>query len=117
MNTKVTVADMGYFLVFFTLAAAAGVLPLPYFAKVVLAVVLLGAYAYYVYRTIREGGGGLEEVPDKLTLWPSRPPAPTWAVAGQLLGALVVMALGAHFFIEGVEHGSESWEYRRALSS
>ena len=24
------------------------------------------------------------------------------------MGALVVMALGAHFFIEGVEHGSES---------
>ena len=48
------------------------------------------------------------KVPEKLTLWPSRPPAPTWAVVGQLLGALVVMGLGAHFFIEGVEHGSEA---------
>ena len=107
MNTKVTVADLGYFLVFFTLAAVAGILPLPYFAKVILAAVLVGAYGYYVYRTIREGGGGLEEVPDKLTLWPSRP-APTGAVVAQMLGALVVMALGARFFIEGVEHGSES---------
>ncbi len=63
MNTKVTVADMGYFLMFFTLAAAAEILPLPYYAKVALEVVLLGAYGYYVSRTIREGGGGLEESP------------------------------------------------------
>lgn len=77
VNTKVAVADMGYFLVFFSLAAAVGIVPLPYFVKILVAVVLVLAYGYYVYRTIREGGGGLEEVPDKLTLWPSRPPAPT----------------------------------------
>ena len=103
---------MGYFLVFFTLAAAAGILPLPYVAKVILAVVLIGAYGYYVYRTIREGGGGLEEVPEKLTLWPSRPPAPTWAVVGQLLGALVVMALGATSLSRASSTAPRPWGYR-----
>ncbi len=50
------------------------------------------------------------ETPDNLTLWPesSWGRAPTWAVVAQLLGTLVVMGVGAHIFVRGVEHASES---------
>ena len=57
----------------------------------------------------RRGGDGeaLGEAPERLTLWPAgRGPAPTWAAAAQGLGAIAVMAAGAHFFVDAVEHGS-----------
>lgn len=54
------------------------------------------------------GGASLEEAPERLKLWPSSwGRAPTWAVVSQNLGALVVMGVGAHFFVEAIEHGSE----------
>jgi cation:H+ antiporter len=76
--------------------------------KIILAVVLLGAYVLYVVWTVRKGGEAEEDVPEKLTLWPFRSEAPTWAVAAQLLGTIVVMGAGAHFFVSAVEHISKS---------
>jgi Sodium/calcium exchanger protein len=75
---------------------------------VVLAVLLVGGYAFYVHVTIKSGGADLEETPDNLTLWPSSSPPPTWAVAAQVLGMVAVMGVGAHFFVHGVEHLSKS---------
>ncbi|WP_273844676.1 sodium:calcium antiporter [Rubrobacter calidifluminis] len=100
--------DLGFFLVCFALAAAAGLVTLPFYAKAALAVLLIGAYAFYVQRVLRSGGAMLEEVPERLTLWRlgSRPPA--WAAVAQLFGSLVVMALGAHFFVEGIERASHA---------
>jgi cation:H+ antiporter len=100
--------DMVFFLVCFSLGTGAGVVPLPFFLKAALAVLLVVAYAAYVWRTIKSGGEGLEEPPEKLTLWPSRSEAPIWAVAAQLLGTVAVMGAGAHFFVTAVEHLSES---------
>ncbi|MBX6763466.1 MAG: hypothetical protein K6T51_04900 [Rubrobacteraceae bacterium] len=100
--------DLGFFLVCFALAAGAGVVPLPLYAKVVLAVLLVGAYAFYVQRVLRSGGAMLEEVPERLTLWRRGSRPPTWAAAVQLFGSLVVMALGAHFFVEGMERASHA---------
>ncbi|HEU4492985.1 MAG TPA: hypothetical protein VFR69_02275 [Rubrobacteraceae bacterium] len=100
--------DMVFFLACFSLGAGAGVVPLPFFLKVTLAVLLVVAYAAYVWRTIKSGGEGLEEPPEKLTLWSSGSEAPIWAVAAQLLGTVAVMGAGAHFFVTAVEHLSES---------
>jgi cation:H+ antiporter len=100
--------DMVFFLVCFSLGTGAGVVPLPFFLKAALAVLLVVAYAAYVWRTIKSGGEDLEEPPEKLTLWPSRSEAPIWAVAAQLLGTVAVMGAGAHFFVTAVEHLSES---------
>jgi cation:H+ antiporter len=100
--------DMVFFLVCFSLGTGAGVVPLPFFLKAALAALLVVAYAAYVWRTIKSGGEGLEEPPEKLTLWPSRSEAPIWAVAAQLLGTVAVMGAGAHFFVTAVEHLSES---------
>lgn len=102
--------DVGFFLVFFAVAAGAGLLSLPFFVKVAVAVLLVGAYAFYVWRTIKSGGGAEGETPEDLTLWPesSWGQAPVWAIVAQVLGSLVAMGTGAQFFVEGVKQGSET---------
>jgi len=100
--------DMLFFLVFFSLGAGAGIAPVPFFLKVILAVVLVVAYGLYVWRTIKSGGESIEDPPGKLTLWRSGSEAPMWAVAAQLVGTVAVMGTGAHFFVSAVEHLSES---------
>jgi cation:H+ antiporter len=100
--------DMIYFLVFFSLGAGAGIVPLPFFLKVALAVLLVAAYALYIRQTIKSGGERAEDPPEKLTLWPSSSEAPTWAVAAQVVGTVAVMGAGAHFFVSAVEHLSKS---------
>ena len=106
-DREVTIPDLGFFLVCYTLAAGAGVVRLPLILKIILAVLLLLAYVYYVIRTIRKGGSAQEgEAPENLTLWPFSSSAPTWAVAAQLLGTVVVMGFGAHFFVDAVGHMS-----------
>ena len=110
IDKSTTRRDVVFFLVFFTLAAGAGIVALPTYVKVMVAIVLVAAYAIYVWRTIVAGGEAMGETPDDLSLWPesSWGRAPTWAVAAQLLGTLVVMGVGAHFFVGGVEHASDS---------
>jgi cation:H+ antiporter len=70
--------------------------------------VLLVAYSLYVRQTVKYGGEKEEDPPEKLTLWRSSSEAPTWAVAAQVGGTIVVMAAGAHFFVSAVEHLSKS---------
>ncbi len=100
--------DMLYFLAVYSLGAGAGIVPLPFYLKVALAILLVVAYALYVWQTVKSGGEGVEEPPEKLTLWPSSSEAPTWAVAAQVLGMIALMAAGAHFFVSAVEHLSKS---------
>ncbi len=109
LERRTTRRDVLYFLVAFAVAAGAGIVALPTWVKVVVAILLVGAYIFYVWRTIVAGGEELGETPNDLTLWPESRwgRAPTWAVAGQLLGTLVVMGVGAHLFVRGVESGSE----------
>ncbi len=100
--------DMLYFLAFFALGAGAGIVPLPFYLKVALAILLVVAYALYVQQTVKHGGEGVVEPPEKLTLWLSSSEAPTWAVAAQVVGTIAVMGAGAHFFVSAVEHLSQS---------
>ena len=103
VNRQVTIPDMAFFLVCFTVAAGAGLIQLPLVLKIVLAVLLLVAYAIYVIQTLRRGEDATEgDPPDNLTLWPFRSTAPTWAVAAQLVGTVTVMGFGAHFFVDAV---------------
>src|SRR5918997_567103 len=110
VERRTTRRDVIYFLILFAVAAGAGIVALPTYVKVLVAIVLVGAYVFYVWRTIVAGGEAIGETPDDLTLWPesSWGRAPTWVVAAQLLGTLVVMGVGAHIFVRGVEHASES---------
>lgn len=103
VNRQVTIPDMAFFLVCFTLAAGAGLISLPLVLKIGLAVFLLLAYVFYVIRTIRTGSDATEgEPPDNLTLWPFRSTAPTWAVTAQVVGCVAVMGFAAHFFVGAV---------------
>ncbi|HKH12192.1 MAG TPA: hypothetical protein VKA73_13715 [Rubrobacter sp.] len=109
VNRKVTVPDMAFFLVCFTLAAGAGLVELPVVLKIGLAVFLLAAYVFYVIRTIRSGSDDTEgEPPENLTLWPFRSTAPTWAVIAQAVGSVAVMGFAAHIFVEAVGHISSA---------
>src|SRR5215216_2793764 len=47
--------DMLCFLVFFALGAGAGIVPLPFYQKVALAILLVAAYALYIRQTIKSG--------------------------------------------------------------
>ena len=100
--------DMLYFLVFFSLGAGAGIVPLPFYLKAALAVLLVVAYALYIRQTIKSGGEKQDDPPEKLTLWRSSSEPPTWAVAAQVVGTIAVMGAGAHFFVSAVEHLSKS---------
>jgi len=107
-DRQTAVPDLGFFLVCFTLAAAAGILSLPLLLKILVAVALLAAYVIYVVWTVKEGGETEGDVPARLTLWPYRSQGPTWAVAAQLIGTIAVMGFGAHLFVGAVEHLSVS---------
>ncbi|HEX2098863.1 MAG TPA: hypothetical protein VHF46_07405, partial [Rubrobacteraceae bacterium] len=110
INKKVVGRDIGFFFVCFAIAAGAGVVALPTYVKVILAILLVVAYAVYVWWTIMSGGESEAEGAQDLTLWPesSWGEAPTWVVVGQLLASLVVMILGARFFVHSVEEISSS---------
>ncbi len=108
IDREVALRDVGFFLVFFFVAAGAGVVVLPIYIKIAVVIILLGAYILYVRKTLKSDEGSEEEAPKNLMLWPSGSQAPTWAVVAQTLGSLVVMALGAHFFVGAIEHGSKS---------
>jgi cation:H+ antiporter len=100
--------DMLYFLVFYSLGTGAGIVPLPFYLKVALAILLVVGYALFIWQTVKAGGEKEEDPPGKLTLWPSSSEAPTWAATAQVLGTIAVMAAGAHFFVSAVEHLSKS---------
>ncbi|QYJ16061.1 hypothetical protein Rxycam_01892 [Rubrobacter xylanophilus DSM 9941] len=106
IDEGVVARDIRFFLVFYAAAAAAGIIALPFYLKAAVGVVLLLAYAHYVRRTLASGGAELEEIPERLILWRFSSQPPTWAAAGQLLGALAVMIAGAEFFVDAVEHAS-----------
>lgn len=108
IDKRTAFRDIAFFVVFFALAAGAGVVPLPFSLKVPLAILLVGAYVLYVLWTVAFGGEGLEEVPEKLWIWPFSNQPPLLAVVAQVLGSLGVMAAGAHYFVDAVERGSAS---------
>ena len=97
--------DVSFFLVFFAVAAGVGLVELPFLVKVIVAVMLVGGYTFYIRLTLASGGH-LEEVPERLTLWPfgSRPPLA--AILIQFVGALGIMVAGAHLFVDAVKHAA-----------
>ncbi len=97
--------DVGFFLLFFAVAAGVGLVELPFLVKAAVAVLLVGGYAYYVRLTLASGGR-LEEVPEKLALWPFGSRPPLIAVLVQFVGALGIMVTGAHLFVDAVKHAA-----------
>lgn len=99
--------DLKFFIPCFAVAAGAGIIVMPMFVKIIIAIGLLAAYGLYVAKTLQAEGGEGEDTPDNLTIWPGDSP-PTWAVIAQVVGSLVIMAAGAYFFVQAIEHGSKA---------
>ena len=93
--------DLTFFLVFFALGIAAGlVLPDP--LKIPLAIVFVLAYGVYVRQTLR-GGGAVQEIESIGALYIDRSPGdqpPTGAIVLQLIIGLGAIVGGAHLFVE-----------------
>ncbi len=95
--------DVGYFLVFFALAAVVGIVELPFVLKLVVAVALVAGYVRYARLTLGSGGH-LEEVPDRLLSLPRTPNPSGLAAALQVVASLGIIVAGAHFFVDAVKH-------------
>jgi cation:H+ antiporter len=100
--------DIGFFLLFFAVAAGVGLVELPMILKVVVAIVLAFGYGIYVRRTLTSGEH-LEEVPERLLILPRTQHPPFVAVLTQTLASLGVILAGAHFFVDAVEHAAEGF--------
>ncbi len=97
--------DVGFFLVFFAVAAGVSLVELPLFIKVVVALMLALGYGLYVKLTLTSGAH-LEEVPERLLFLPRTENPPLFAVVFQTLASLGVIIAGAHFFVDAVEHAA-----------
>ena len=98
--------DLGYFLVFFTLAAGVGMVDLPFVLKTLAAVALVAGYVRYVRLTL-VSGGHLEEVPERLLFMPGMQNPSALPAALQMVASLGVIVVGAHFFVDAVKHVAE----------
>jgi cation:H+ antiporter len=107
--------DLVFFLVFFALGAAVGAVDLPSGIKIAGAAVLLGAYAFYVRRTIL-GGGALQAEETLAPLVFARPDTirssaedpSTRVVVFQLVVSLGTIIGGAELFVDELIHVAES---------
>jgi cation:H+ antiporter len=98
--------DVGYFLVFFALAAGVGLVDLPFAVKLVVAVALVAGYVRYARLTLGSGGH-LEEVPERLLALPRTQEPSAFAAASQMVASLGVIVAGAHLFVDAVKHAAE----------
>ncbi len=121
VNRHILTRDLGFFLPLYAFAIAASFLPDPHHGRFLVAVVLLVAYAYYVYLNLRESAEGEKEEPLMLhVVWSWLPlirPVPNreehlarreaingaeprlQAVAFQVLLALALILAGAYKFV------------------
>ncbi len=96
--------DLAFFMIFFGLALVIGLIDTPRWVEIVAGVVFLGAYAWYVRETIKNGGDSAEAhemdplVMDRRSERNGSPP-PNFLMITQLLVGLGAMVGGAHLFV------------------
>jgi cation:H+ antiporter len=102
LDTVVMSRDIGFFIIVYTVAILASFLTRS--GKIVVAVFLVGAYVFYVYRTVRSSVGQHDQTHQLKSLYLLRnsPNPPMGAITLQILAALGVIVLGAHIFIGNV---------------
>ncbi len=102
--------DLRFFLIFFALGIAVGAAPLPTWAQIPLVILFVGSYAYYVRRTLREGGD-VQELdtigPLILDRTPHRDDPKLHLIVIQLVAGLAAIVGGAHLFVEELLHVAE----------
>lgn len=107
VNGEVFKRDLTFFLPFYALALLASFLP--YAGKVIVAIVLVGAYAYYLKITITAPAGeeNCHEL-DRCYFAPRHEDPPTFAIIAQVVVALAMIVLGADEFVKGIEMAAKA---------
>ncbi|MDX2084340.1 MAG: sodium:calcium antiporter [Candidatus Melainabacteria bacterium] len=110
LNTALIKRDFRYFFLAFGLSVLAGVVPLPAILKYVLAGALLLLYAWYVYKTVSQGGAsdGGEALEEPLMFHPKAAHPHTGLIVFQSLVGLLGIVLLAHQFVEQISHISSA---------
>ena len=100
--------DLSFFLVVYSVAIAASFGT--HALKLIVAVGLIGAYIYYVYKTFSCGESQAQEEChlDRLYLARRHDDPPGSRVVLQVIIAFVGIIIGAKFFVDGIEHLSAS---------
>ncbi len=103
VNLRLLRRDMSFFLSTYGIGISAAFLPWDW-PKPILAVILLCAYAYYVYLQITDGGavGDAEDL-SPLHLARRDPNPPLWIIVGQVVVGLGLIVGGAYFFVENIK--------------
>lgn len=105
INHSIMKRDLLFFLVVYSVAILAAFLP--YEFKPVVAFFLVATYLFYVARTIKDGGT-LEEADIKPLHFARKKENPSsFTVVLQVLAALGGIMVGAHLFVDGIEHVAE----------
>lgn len=99
--------DLGFFLLVYAFAIAASFMTQA--LKIVVIVLLIGAYILYVYKTFTSGTGFDEACEmDPLLLCRKQEDPPLSIVILQVMLAFTGIVIGAKFFVGGIEHISAS---------
>lgn len=103
LDKSIIERDLRFFLVSYSVAILVSFFP-HHAAKAIAAVFLLGAYVIYAYQTIRDGKGVDEGDVPALYIAPKSEHPPTGLIAVQVLGALLLIVVGAKSFVNSVSH-------------
>lgn len=98
--------DLKFFLIVYSVAVLTGIFDTDY--KPLVAVFLVLAYVYFVYKTLSCEGSHCEDL-NPLFLAKKNPDPTTPIVALQVTLALVGIVLGAHLFVQEIENLASMW--------
>lgn len=99
--------DLSFFLIVYTVAMLTALLP-SHGLKLLVIIFLVGAYAYYVWSTLREEGDLGEDHDLSPLFFSHKSPDPDLKIVVlQVLVALGVIIFGAHEFVASIEHLAE----------
>ncbi|NLL52275.1 MAG: sodium:calcium antiporter [Peptococcaceae bacterium] len=103
INSTIVMRDLKYFIVVYALAIMASFLPGT--LKSLVIIMLLGGYGVYVYQTIKAGRGKTAWVTDVPPFYFSRKTTnpSLLIILGQLLAALLIILVGARFFVTSLQ--------------
>ncbi|OEH84563.1 hypothetical protein BHU72_08630 [Desulfuribacillus stibiiarsenatis] len=105
LNSLIIRRDLRFFVIVYVFAMLAGVIP-SQLAKYIIAIGLVTVYIYYVFQTIRcESPLDGSDIPP-LTFARKMKNPPTWIVLSQVLGALGIIIVGGHLFVDAIENGA-----------
>lgn len=106
IDRDVMTRDLKFFIIVYSVAVLAGIFGDGF--KPLVAVFLVLAYGYYVYKTLGCEGGQCEAL-NPLYLAKKNPDPATPIVVLQVSLALVGIVIGAHLFVQEIEHLASIW--------